>query len=61
VIVSSPHLAEKPAREPVLLAVGLGGATGPRSPYASDEVEYADVPIPTPRPDYPAVEASAVQ
>lgn len=61
VIVSSPHLAEKPAREPVLLAVGLGGATGPRSPYATDEVEYADVPIPTPRPDYRPVEASAVQ
>ena len=61
VIVSSPHLAEKPAREPVLVAVGLGGATGPRSPYATDEVEYADVPIPTPRPDYPPVAASAVQ
>ena len=61
VIVSSLHLAEKPAREPVLVAVGLGGATGPRSPYATDEVEYADVPIPTPRPDYPPVAASAVQ
>jgi D-alanyl-D-alanine carboxypeptidase len=61
VIVSSPHLAEKPARAPVLVAVGLGGATGPRSPYATDEVEYADVPIPTPRPDYPPVAASAVQ
>ena len=61
VIVSSPHLADKPAREPVLVAVGLGGATGPRSPHASEDVEYANVPIPTPRPDYPPVEASAVQ
>lgn len=61
VIVSSPHLAEKPAREPVLVAVGLGGATGPRSPYAADEIEYADVPIPTPRPDYTPVSASAVR
>nr|WP_187969242.1 D-alanyl-D-alanine carboxypeptidase family protein [Aquibium microcysteis] len=61
VIVSSPHLAEKPAREPVLVAVGLGGATGPRSPHAADEIEYADVPIPTPRPDYRPVSATAVR
>lgn len=61
VIVSSPHLAEQPAREPVLVAVGLGGATGPRSPHAADEIEYADVPIPTPRPDYQPVAASALR
>jgi D-alanyl-D-alanine carboxypeptidase len=61
VIVSSPHLRDKPLRAPVLVAVGLGGATGPRSPYASDEVEYADVPIPTPRPDHATVRASALQ
>ena len=61
VIVSSPHLAEKPARDPVFVAVGLGGATGPLSPHATAEVEYADVPIPTPRPAYRPVEASAVQ
>jgi D-alanyl-D-alanine carboxypeptidase len=61
VIVSSPHLADKPARERVLVAVGLGGATGPRSPHAAADVEYARVPIPTPRPDYRPVEASAVR
>ncbi len=61
VIVSSPHLRENPMREPVLVGVGLGGATGPRSPYASDEVDYADVPIPTPRPEYRPLSASAVQ
>ncbi|RST86846.1 D-alanyl-D-alanine carboxypeptidase [Aquibium carbonis] len=61
VIVSSPHLADKPSRERVLVAVGLGGATGPRSPHAAADVEYARVPIPTPRPDYRPVEASAVR
>lgn len=60
-VAESPYLREEPLREPVLVAVGLGGATGPRSPFASDEVEYADVPVPTPRPDYPPAKASAVQ
>ncbi len=59
VLVSSPHLHE-PMREPILVAVSLGGATGPRSPFAAP-VEYADVPIPTPRPDYTPVSASAAQ
>ncbi len=59
VIIDSPHLHE-PTRDPVLVAVGLGGATGPRSPFAAP-VEYADVPIPTPRPDYTPVQASAVR
>ena len=59
VIISSPNLHE-PSREPILVAVGLGGATGPRSPFAAP-VEYADVPIPTPRPDYTPVKASVVQ
>jgi D-alanyl-D-alanine carboxypeptidase len=46
-IVRSAHLRElnRPRR---VVTVGLGGATGP-SPAI---VEYADVPIPTPRPDY---------
>ena len=44
----SPHLHE-PTRDPVTVAIGLGGATGPESPAP----RYADVPIPTPRPtDY---------
>ena len=50
-IVRSSHLHElnRPRR---VVTVGLGGAVGP-SPTI---VEYADVPIPTPRPDYtPAV------
>lgn len=46
-IVRSPHLREldRPRR---VVTVGLGGATGP-SPVI---VEYADVPIPTRRPDH---------
>jgi D-alanyl-D-alanine carboxypeptidase len=51
-VVRSPHLRElnRPRR---VVTVGLGGAVGP-SPAI---VEYADVPIPTPRPHYtpPAV------
>ncbi|MEO4000683.1 D-alanyl-D-alanine carboxypeptidase family protein [Mesorhizobium sp. CAU 1732] len=46
-VYTSPHIKE-PTREPVVVAVGLGGATGPESPAP----RYADVPIPTPRPDY---------
>ena len=44
---TSPHIKE-PTREPVTVAVSLGGATGPESTVP----RYADVPIPTPRPDY---------
>ncbi len=50
-IVNSPYLHE-PNKQPHLVAISLGGATGPKSPYYPEEVEYADVPIPTPRPDY---------
>jgi D-alanyl-D-alanine carboxypeptidase len=51
-VVRSPHMREldRPRR---VVTVGLGGASG-LSPAI---VEYADVPIPTPRPDYtPAAE-----
>ena len=44
---TSPELHE-PTREPVSVAVALGGATGPESTAP----RYADVPVPTPRPDY---------
>jgi D-alanyl-D-alanine carboxypeptidase len=44
-VYTSPHLKE-PTRDPVTVAVSLGGATGP----ASSAPQYADVPIPTPRP-----------
>ena len=51
----SPHL-HAPTREPVMVAIGLGGATGPESPAP----RYADVPIPTPRPsDYVPASVSA--
>ena len=46
-VYTSPHLKE-PTHEPMLVAVALGGATGPASPAP----KYADVPTPTPRPDY---------
>ena len=50
--VKSRYLFE-PSRPPRVVAVSLGGATGPESPAP----RYADVPIPTPRPDYaPPVE-----
>jgi len=52
----SPFLPE-PNHPPVLVAVGLGGATGPvpagRAAMGEEE-DYADVPIPTPRPAYEA-------
>ena len=46
-VVRSPHMREldRPRR---VVTVGLGGASGP-SPATT---EYADVPIPTPRPNY---------
>lgn len=46
-VYTSPHLKE-PTRERVAVAISLGGATGPESTAP----RYADVPIPTPRPDY---------
>jgi D-alanyl-D-alanine carboxypeptidase len=39
---------------PTLVAVGLGGATGPLPKAMIGRVEYADVPVPTWRPDRPA-------
>lgn len=48
IVLKSPALTEM-EREPVTIAVGLGGATGPQGP---EIIEYADVPVPTPRPDY---------
>jgi D-alanyl-D-alanine carboxypeptidase len=47
-LYTSPHLSKEPLRQPQAIAVALGGATGPKP----DVPEYADVPIPTPRPDY---------
>jgi D-alanyl-D-alanine carboxypeptidase len=46
-LVPSPFLTEL-TRPRVVVSVALGGATGPRS----TQPRYADVPIPTPRPDY---------
>lgn len=45
-VVDSPYV-QPMEREPKVVTVGLGGADGPTPP------RYADVPIPTPRPDYP--------
>jgi D-alanyl-D-alanine carboxypeptidase len=39
---------------PKLVAVGLGGATGPLPKAMIGKVEYADVPIPSWRPDQPS-------
>ncbi|MGE0500801.1 MAG: D-alanyl-D-alanine carboxypeptidase family protein [Rhizobiaceae bacterium] len=52
-------------RPPRLVAVGLGGATGP-VPKArlarEEEMDFAEVPIPTPRPDHgPADDKAAAQ
>ncbi len=47
-LYTSPYLAKELLRPRQPVAVALGGATGPRP----DVPEYADVPIPTPRPDY---------
>lgn len=57
-IIRSPYIRDLD-RERRLVAVGLGGATGPKSPAAA--VEYANVPIPTPRPDYKPATQTAVQ
>ena len=48
----SPYQVELP-RPRVLVAVGLGGATGPVSKAMAEAAAYADVPIPTWRPDRP--------
>ncbi len=40
--------------QPTLIAVGLGGATGPLPKAMVGRVEYADVPLPAWRPDKPA-------
>lgn len=48
-VFTSPYLKQEPDRAPVAVAVTVGGATGPKR----DVPEYADVPVPTPRPDYP--------
>ena len=49
--------------KPKLVAVGLGGAKGPvPAAWAEARTNYADVPIPTPRPDYtPATDKAAAQ
>ena len=46
-LVPSPFLTEM-TRPRVVVSVALGGATGPKS----TQPRYADVPVPTPRPDY---------
>ncbi|XHB99912.1 hypothetical protein ABWH97_02965 [Nitratireductor sp. ac15] len=50
----SPYLTAMD-HEPRAVAISLGGATGP----APSVPRYADVPIPTPRPDYPLKSATA--
>lgn len=40
-------------KNPTLVAVGLGGATGPLPRAMVGRVEYADVPVPAWRPDLP--------
>jgi D-alanyl-D-alanine carboxypeptidase len=49
VIVGSPHIHDFEG-EPELVAVGLGNAFGPQPKNMPPN--YADVPTPTPRPDY---------
>jgi len=54
-VPKSPY-QEKLDHVPTLVAVGLGGATGPapKAMLGQGGQEYADVPIPTWRPDRPA-------
>jgi D-alanyl-D-alanine carboxypeptidase len=54
-VPKSPY-QEKLDHVPTLVAVGLGGATGPAPKAILDrgDQEYADVPIPSWRPDRPA-------
>jgi D-alanyl-D-alanine carboxypeptidase len=58
-VAKSPWLEKIP--NPTLVTVALGGATGPIPLAMRDQggEEYADVPIPTPRPDYPVAKAAA--
>ena len=60
-VAKSPWLEKIP--NPKLVAVALGGATGPIPLAMRDQggEEYADVPIPTPRPDYPPVVKTTAQ
>ena len=44
---------------PVLVTVDLDDATGPVPLMWREHLEYADVPTPTPRPDYPVTKPSA--
>ena len=55
IVLKSPYIVPM-EREPHAVVIGLGGATGPRGPAI---IEYADVPIPTPRPPYTPANASA--
>ena len=54
-VPKSPY-QQKLDHVPTLVAVGLGGATGPapKAMLAQAGQEYADVPLPTWRPDVPA-------
>jgi len=58
-VAKSPWLEKIP--NPTIVVVALGGATGPIPLAMRDQggEEYADVPIPTPRPDYPVTKAAA--
>jgi D-alanyl-D-alanine carboxypeptidase len=46
---------------PKLASVGLGGATGPVPRAWEARIQYADVPVPTPRPDHTPETAAAEQ
>jgi D-alanyl-D-alanine carboxypeptidase len=61
-LLKSPHIAQM-TREPKLVTVSLGGATGPvPAAFAAIEAKnYADVPIPTWRPDMPMPGVQAAQ
>lgn len=48
---NSPHIKAM-LRAPNAVQVGLGGATGPGIMAANDNDAFANVPVPTPRPDY---------
>lgn len=53
-IYTSRFISERTS-DPVAIAVSLGGATGPRS----SQPRFANVPVPTPRPDYSPASAQA--